>query len=87
MHRLQQRLKTTEAYLITKPEHIFYITDFSGEGFVIVSRDQIILATDQRYWLLAKEVKKRGVHLFDIRSNWPQRLSEQLKKINILFFE
>ena len=75
------------AYLITKPEHLFYLTGFDGEGFVVVTKNQILLATDQRYWLLAKSVKKRGVKLFDLAGKWPAKLQAELKTIRTILFE
>ncbi|MDF2378916.1 MAG: Xaa-Pro peptidase family protein [Candidatus Gracilibacteria bacterium] len=81
------KLLSSEALLITKSEHIFYLTNFDGEGFVIVTKDGITLATDQRYWLLAKEVKKKGVKLFDLKHGWPEKLNERLKKIKTVLFE
>jgi len=75
------------AYLITKPEHIFYLTNFDGEGFVLVTKNQVLLATDQRYWLLAKSVRKRGVKLFDIAGKWPSKLQQEMKSIQTVFFE
>ena len=77
----------SEAYLITKPEHIFYLTNFDGEGFVVVTKNEIILATDQRYWLLAKEVKNKKVKLFDLKSKWVGELQKRLKKVKTVLFE
>jgi Xaa-Pro aminopeptidase len=81
------QLKASEALLITTPEHIAYLTDFDGEGFVVITKKEIMLATDQRYWLLAKSVKKKSVKLFDIKGSWPEKLREHLKSTKTLYFE
>lgn len=75
------------AYLITKPEHIFYLTNFDGEGFVIVDEKGTTLATDQRYWLLAQKVKKKGVKLFDLKGQWTEALSMKFTHVRQFFFE
>lgn len=79
--------KASEVVLVTTPEHLFYLTNFDGEGFVILTKDEIILATDQRYWLLAKSVKKKKVKLFDIKGNWPEELRKKLKAVKTVYFE
>jgi len=81
------KVNSTSAYLITKPEHIYYLTNFDGEGFVIVRKNLTLLATDQRYWLLAKEVKKRNVKLFDLKTGWPEKLASEMKGIKTIHFE
>ncbi len=73
--------------LVTKPEHIFYLTGFSGEGFVIVTAKEILLATDMRYWLLAKEVKKKGVKLFKLAWPWEEKMREELKASKTMIVE
>lgn len=82
-------LKTykNSAYLITKPEHVFYLTNFHGEGFAVATGNSIILATDQRYWLMAKQAKKKGVKLFDLKSGWQEKLNEELKAARTIYFE
>lgn len=81
-------IKQSEAYFITKPENVFYLSGFKGSsGFVIVTKDGMTLATDQRYWLMAKKVKKKGVRLFDLKHGWPEKMNEQLKEIKTIFFE
>ncbi|MDP2690902.1 MAG: Xaa-Pro peptidase family protein [bacterium] len=75
------------AYLVTKPEHVFYLTNFNGEGFVVAMPNSMILATDQRYWLLAKKVKKNGVRLFDLKNGWPAQLDKLLSEVKTLVFE
>lgn len=79
--------KPTTAYLITKPEHIFYLTNFNGEGFVIVDEHGTTLATDQRYWLLAQKVKKKNVKLFDLKGQWPEILNTKCMHVRQFFFE
>src|SRR5690606_23984872 len=78
---------STTAYLITKPEHVFYLTNFDGEGFVIVDEKGVMLATDQRYWLLAKKVKNKGVKLFDLKGQWTEELNRMLMHVRTFFFE
>ncbi len=81
-------LKSNEAVLLTKPEHVFYLTGFSGSyGFVILTKKETMLATDQRYWLKAKAVKKRGVKLFNVQGDWPEQLNEKIKTIETIYFE
>ena len=80
-------LNTKSALLVTKPEHIFYLTNFDGEGFVIVTKKETILVTDQRYWLLAKSVRKSGVKLLDRKAGWAEVLNKSLGKINEIYFE
>lgn len=77
----------TTAYLITKPEHVFYLTNFDGEGFVIVDEKGITLGTDQRYWLLAQKVKKKGVKLFDLKGHWTEELNRKFMHVREFFFE
>lgn len=79
--------KPTTAYLITKPEHVFYLTNFDGEGFVIVDEHGTTLATDQRYWLLAEKVKKKGVKLFDLKGPWTELLNMKFMHVRQFFFE
>lgn len=81
------KARPSEAYLITKPEHVFYLTNFDGEGFVIVDEHGITLATDQRYWLLAKKIKKSGVKLFDLKSGWSEELSLNFIHARTVHFE
>jgi Xaa-Pro aminopeptidase len=78
---------TSTAYLITKPEHVFYLTNFDGEGFVIADEHGLTLATDQRYWLLAKKVKKPGVKLFDLKGSWTEELNRNFLHVNTIYFE
>jgi len=79
--------KARTAYLVTKPEHIFYLTDFDGEGFVVVTKKETLLATDLRYWERAKKIKRRGVKLFEISSGWPARLDKHLSTLDEVLFE
>jgi Xaa-Pro aminopeptidase len=79
--------KRCEAYLVTKPEHIFYLTNFDGEGFVIIDEHGVTLATDQRYWLLAKKIKKAGVKLFDLKSGWSKEFSLNFIHAKTIHFE
>jgi Xaa-Pro aminopeptidase len=82
------KLKASEAILITTMEHIFYLTGFSGTyGFVVMTNKGITLATDQRYWLRAKAVKKKSVKLFNIQGNWPEKLRENMKSIKTVYYE
>lgn len=80
-------IKPNTAYLITKPENVFYFTNFDGEGFALVSEKSVTLATDQRYWLLAQEVKKKSVRMLDLKPGWQDELNKIFKKINIIYFE
>lgn len=43
-----------EAFLVLKPENIFYMCGFTGEGFLVVFQDNIFLFTDFRYIEQAK---------------------------------
>ncbi len=79
--------KSSQAYLVTKPENMFHLTGFDGEGFAIVSKERTIVATDGRYTEYAKTKKKRGVKLFDIKTGWPSKLDQELKKIKDVFYE
>jgi len=54
---------------------------------VIQTKKMILLATDQRYWLKAKKVKKKQVKLFDLAENWPEKLNRECKGITTIFFE
>lgn len=78
---------SSSAYLITKPEHMFYLTNFDGEGIVLVDEHGITLATDQRYWLLAKKVKKPGVKLFDLKGHWTEELNRKFMHVRTMYFE
>jgi len=81
------KAKPSEATLVTKPEHIFYLTNFDGEGFVIIDEHGMTLATDQRYWLLAKKVKKPGVKLLDLKHGWSEDFSLNFIHVRTVHFE
>lgn len=80
-------LGNNKAYLVTKPEHIFYVSGVRCEGFVIISSKKNLLATDQRYFLLAKKAKKSSTQLFDLSGTWPKKLQKILKPYALIFFE
>ncbi len=79
--------KASTAYLITKPENMFYQTGFDGEGFALVMKTEILLATDGRYTEYAKKIKKRGVKIFHIKKGWPNEIEKVMKKIKEIVFE
>ncbi len=82
-----RNLDPASAVLVTKPEHVFYLTGFSGEGFAIATAKKTLLATDMRYWILAKEVKKKEVKLFKLAWPWEERIREELKAVKTMIFE
>lgn len=47
--------KNLDILFISKPENMFYISGFTGEGFLIVSKDKVSLFTDFRYVEQAKK--------------------------------
>jgi len=81
------KLKKDTAYLITKPEHVYYLTNFEGEGFVFLTKDYLLLATDQRYWIQAKQSKAKNIKLFCLKDDWQEDLNKKLSHINIIYFE
>ncbi|ADL08080.1 M24 family metallopeptidase [Thermosediminibacter oceani] len=47
--------KDLDGILVSKPENIFYISGFDGEGFLVVTRERALLFTDFRYIEQAKK--------------------------------
>ena len=81
-------LPNNSAALISKPENIFYLSNFDGSsGFVILTKDTTYLATDARYTEYAKKVKKRGIQLFDLKGKWQEKLQKLLKKESEILYE
>jgi Xaa-Pro aminopeptidase len=70
-------ISSTEAYFVTKPENLVYLTGFDGEGFVVLTKKKGYVCTDQRYWILAKNVKPKDFELLD-RAD--KKMKEYLKK-------
>ncbi|MDD2421068.1 MAG: Xaa-Pro peptidase family protein [Heliobacteriaceae bacterium] len=56
VERLREQMAGDEdAFLIMQPENRRYLTGFTGSaGFLLVSREQCLLATDFRYWEQAR---------------------------------
>jgi len=81
------RINNGSAYLITKPEHVLYLSGFDGEGFLILTRNSKFLATDQRYWLRAKGKIKKTFRLFGLKTGWEKELNKTLNKFKTVCFE
>lgn len=54
--KLTKDLKEGEAFLVTSPENVFYLSGFSGEGRLILTQEEAVLVTDFRY---AEDAQKR----------------------------
>ena len=54
VNRLIENIKSDEAFLITSPENIFYLSGFTGEGMLVIDRVHKIIVTDFRYIEAAK---------------------------------
>lgn len=81
-------LKAEQAQLVTQMENVFYLTGFKGSaGFVIMTPKETLLAVDQRYWLKAKNTKKRHVTLFDLSGNWSEKLQKRLRPFSEILFD
>ena len=52
-----------DAFLVTKPESIRYLSGFSGEGVLLLKKDKQVLITDYRYLLRARAESKRGFRI------------------------
>ncbi|MDD6308107.1 MAG: aminopeptidase P family protein [Clostridia bacterium] len=44
-----------DAAILYAPENIFYISGFTGEGTLVITRNRLCLITDSRYTLMAQE--------------------------------
>jgi Xaa-Pro aminopeptidase len=81
-------LSSSEAYLVTKPENLIYLSGFNGEGFVILTKKQNFVCTDQRYWILAKKVKPKDFELLDrADKNMKKYLRKVLRGVTTLKIE
>lgn len=80
---LQQELKKKKlsAFLITKPENVFYLTGFKGSfGMILLTPSKCTLITDSRYLLRAqKEIDTRHIQIANIADG--QRLIKKYKTI------
>ena len=88
LERLREELtqKETDGVLISQPENRFYLSGFDGSsGFLIITQDRAIIATDFRYLKQAK-LQAKNFELHEIKGNlegWlPEILGElKLKKL------
>jgi Xaa-Pro aminopeptidase len=80
---LREKIKDIENMLVTNPLNINYLTGFTGEGFVIISKNQVILVTDSRYTEQAK-YETNGIQILNISDI---NLQELYSKFPILGFE
>jgi len=80
--------KDVEAILISQPENQYYLSNFDGEGFLLITPQQTLLATDFRYTEQARQ-QAPDWELFQITgsiTDWFPRLIADLK-ITSLGFE
>lgn len=79
LEKLKSKMKekNLDAIFISKPENMFYISGFTGEGFVIVMQDRINLFTDFRYMEQAKK-EASETEIIDITTT---SLSKNFKNI------
>jgi len=71
LHKLRQKLseKEIDAFFISKPENRYYLSGFNGsDGFLLITPQDTILATDFRYIEQAKR-QAPGYHIFQITNN------------------
>lgn len=47
--QLAHTLREDEAFFVTSPENVFYLSGFSGEGMLLIAPDKAVLITDFRY--------------------------------------
>ena len=56
---IQKKIKKNEAYLITAPSNIYYLSGFSGSsGVLIITRTHSFLITDFRYKKVSMRIFK-----------------------------
>lgn len=67
--RLAQRLKSSECVYISSPENVFYYSNFSGEGSLLISKTQKRLITDFRYITDAKS-RACDYEIYDIKNGF-----------------
>jgi len=71
------------AFLVTKPENIFYLTGFSGEGFVVRLPRKNILFTDARYFALAAALPAKNLQIELIDANFTQTFARVLQCLDL----
>ena len=47
--QLAHTLREDEAFFVTSPENVFYLSGFFGEGMLLIAPDKAVLITDFRY--------------------------------------
>lgn len=77
-----------EALLITKPENIYYLTGFTGgiDGRVLITTDQVFLATDRRYELQSSQECPRADIIIETGAGY-KNLEKQYKPYRSLGVE
>lgn len=78
--RLSEKLKDGECIYISNPENVFYYSNFSGEGSLLVAKDKCLVITDFRY-LADAEAKAVGFEIFDIKSGLKNAFSNRYTKV------
>jgi Xaa-Pro aminopeptidase len=74
--KAQKKIKRNEAYLITDPSNIYYLSGFSGSrGILVLTKKHSFLITDFRYKRVSKKISK------SIKTVIADKLFEELKKI------
>lgn len=57
--RQELNLENATAFLVSNPENIYYLSGFDGEGWLLITSDKSIIATDSRYLEYAQAKTER----------------------------
>jgi Xaa-Pro aminopeptidase len=90
LKQIQQKIKSHEAFFITNPFNISYLSNFTGtNGQLFITSKKAFLLTDFRYLRVAKAVLPRNISVVNLTKSLPQKLQELCKdhKIKNLHFE
>ncbi len=63
---LEEKLNNNEWIYIKNPENMYYYSSFSGEGALLISKEERIIITDFRYVYDAKRASEYGYRVYDI---------------------
>ncbi|MCX6013743.1 MAG: aminopeptidase P family protein [Chloroflexi bacterium] len=85
INKLRQKLaeNNIRSVIISKDENIYYLSEFvSSNAFIIVTRNEAILATDYRYFNQARE-QTSSFEVLEINGEFPKWLPELLSRLNV----
>jgi Xaa-Pro aminopeptidase len=88
VNNLRQKMEANglDGFLVSKPENLYYLSGFTGEGLLVLTAKKLYLVTDPRYTEQAK-VEAVGWEVYEQKQGYIKALPELCQGLSKIGFE